>query len=69
MDQLQIALTDLIFTTALLQEVDLGRDLRRRSFLGGEQRGNCVTKAHVGVEHRRIAQPGFNSQICCLLAV
>lgn len=27
-DQLQIALADLVFTTALLQEVDLGRDMR-----------------------------------------
>lgn len=68
-DQLQIALADLIFPTALLQEVDLGRYLRRGSFLGGEAGGQCVTKTYGGVEDHRITQPGFSSQICCLLAV
>lgn len=45
LDQLQIALTDLIFTTALLQEVDLRRGFRRKSFLRLRS-DMSVTKAH-----------------------
>lgn len=69
MDQLQITLADLIFTTALLQEVDLGRYLRKGSILGDEAGGECVAKAYGGIEYHRITKPGFNSQICSLLAV
>lgn len=69
MDKLQIALADLIVTTALLQEVNLGRYLRRGSLLEGEAGGKCVAKAYDGIEYHRITRPGFNSQICCLLAV
>ena len=64
-DQLQIALADLVFTTALLQEVDLGGELKRGSFSGSE----CVAKACGRVGDQRSKQPGFNLQICCLPAV
>ena len=36
----------------------------------GSVSGNeCVIKAHGGVGDHRSKQPGFNLQICCLLAV
>lgn len=46
MHQLQIALTDLVFTTALLQKVDLESNLRRVSFLRNKAGVKCVTKAY-----------------------
>lgn len=48
MDQLQVALADLVFATTLLQEVDLGRDARRGSFLGVRQEVNVSPWDTVG---------------------
>lgn len=53
MDQLQIALADLIFTTALLQEVDLGRYLREGSILGDEAGGDMCCQ---GIWWDRVSQ-------------